>query len=149
MTNKEAIYILRNAAFLATSTSYQKIEEAVEVAAKALTSATDINVATKDGNVIYRQDALDALDEIESEVADGDGFQYEKWRKYFTELPSAQPERKKGEWISKGYGEYRCSSCRNIVDLDEEILMSIKMFDYCPVCGADMRGEQDDDNGTD
>lgn len=58
--------------------------------------------------------------------------------------PTIEPERKKGEWISKGYGEYRCSSCRNIVDLDEEILMSIKMFDYCPVCGADMREDTDD-----
>lgn len=36
MTNKEAIDILRNAAFLATSTSYQAIEEAVEMAVKAL-----------------------------------------------------------------------------------------------------------------
>ncbi len=36
MTNKEAIDILRNAAFLATSTSYQAIEEAVEMAIKAL-----------------------------------------------------------------------------------------------------------------
>ena len=57
--------------------------------------------------------------------------------------PTIEPERKKGKWISKGYGEYRCSSCRNIVDLDEEILMSIKMFDYCPVCGAYMREDHD------
>lgn len=41
---------------------------------------------------IDRQAAIDALDEIESEVADGYGYQYEKWRKYFCELPSAQPD---------------------------------------------------------
>ena len=41
-------------------------------------------------DTIYRQDAIYALDEIESEVADGYGFQYEKWRKHFTDLPSAQ-----------------------------------------------------------
>ena len=108
-------------------------------------------------DTIYRQAAIDAmnrhLDTIpvtnnntmdmirRSEVMDCRGI--------INSLPSAETERKKGKWISKGYGEYRCSSCRNIVDLDEEILMSIKMFDYCPVCGADMRGEQDDDNGTD
>lgn len=45
-------------------------------------------------------------------------------------------EQKTGKWISKGYGEYRCSSCREIVDLDEEILMSIKSFNYCPCCGS-------------
>ena len=43
-------------------------------------------------DLISRQAAIDALDEIESEVADGYGYQYEKWRKYFCGLPSAQPE---------------------------------------------------------
>ena len=43
-------------------------------------------------DLIEREIILDAIDEIESEVADGDGFQYEKWRRYFCELPSAQPE---------------------------------------------------------
>jgi len=43
-------------------------------------------------DLISRQAAIDALDEIESEVADGYGYQYPKWRKYFCELPSAQPE---------------------------------------------------------
>ena len=54
--------------------------------------------------MIYRQDVLDALDEIESEVADGDGFQYEKWRKHFCEMPSARSDHiaddnKKGDVI--------------------------------------------------
>lgn len=39
---------------------------------------------------ISRQAAIDAIDEIESEVADGDGFQYEKWRQFFCDLPSAE-----------------------------------------------------------
>ena len=43
-------------------------------------------------DLISRQDAIDAIDEIETEVADGLGFQYEKWREYFSEMPSAQPE---------------------------------------------------------
>ena len=43
-------------------------------------------------DLIEKEIILDALDEIESEVADGDGFQYEKWRQYFCELPSA-PDR--------------------------------------------------------
>lgn len=43
-------------------------------------------------DLISRQDTIDAIDEIETEVADGLGFQYEKWREYFSELPSAQPE---------------------------------------------------------
>lgn len=42
-------------------------------------------------DTISRAAAIDALDEIESEVADGEGFQYEKWRSHIAELPSAQP----------------------------------------------------------
>ena len=43
-------------------------------------------------DLIERQKAIDALDEIEAEVADGYGYQYAKWREYFVEMPSAQPE---------------------------------------------------------
>ena len=43
-------------------------------------------------DAISRQAAIDALDEIEAEVADGYGYQYAKWREYFAEMPSAQQE---------------------------------------------------------
>ena len=45
-------------------------------------------------SLISRKAAIDALDTIESEVADGEGFRYAKWREYFENLPSAQPEPK-------------------------------------------------------
>ena len=45
-----------------------------------------------DEDCISRRVAIDAIDDIESEVADGFGFQYEKWRKYFCELPAVQPD---------------------------------------------------------
>lgn len=41
---------------------------------------------------ISRQAAIDALDEIEAEVADGYGYQYAKWREYFAKMPPAEPE---------------------------------------------------------
>lgn len=58
-------------------------------------------------------------------------------------------ERTKGNWISKGCGEYRCSACRRIVDFgdeDEAYLFdfSIKDYKFCPFCGSDMRGGKDD-----
>ena len=43
-------------------------------------------------DLISRQVAIEAIDDIESEVADGFGFQYEKWREYFCELPAVQPD---------------------------------------------------------
>ena len=53
-------------------------------------------------------------------------------------LPSAQPERKKGKWIDKSGGiegawNY-CSVCGE---------QAIDLYDFCPNCGADMRGEHD------
>ena len=50
------------------------------------------NLASLGTDCISRQAAIDALDEIEAEVADGYGYQYAKWREYFVEMPSAQPE---------------------------------------------------------
>ena len=49
-------------------------------------------------DAISRQAAIDAVDEIEAEVEYGLGFQYEKWREHFSELPSAQPETAKYEY---------------------------------------------------
>ena len=54
------------------------------------------------------------------------------------ELPSAQPARKTGQWIKRKKGAigYNCSCCGKS-DISNH-------FDYCPNCGADMRGEDDD-----
>lgn len=55
--------------------------------------------------------------------------------------PSTQPEQKKGEWIAiknrKGTTvALRCSSCGNS---PKKGILS----DFCPNCGADMKGKQD------
>ena len=62
--------------------------------------AKDINVPIKD--CISRQAAIDALDEIEAEVADGYGYQYAKWREYFAKMQSAQlaPDQNGDLWIT-------------------------------------------------
>ena len=105
---------------------------------------------TNVGDMVSRQAAVDALDEIESEVADGYGSQYEKWRKYFCELPSAQPEQR--------YTEEELRVFQHGISLsllskrsaqhwryDEDTATEIKFLErlYEKV-GADMRGEQDD-----
>ena len=77
--------------------------------------------------------------------------------KYFVvdmleKLPSAQPERKKGKWI---YGEdeygidgYHCDKCGFFVpwDYTHKFINYIEDYNFCPNCGADMRGEQDGSN---
>lgn len=49
-----------------------------------------------------------------------------------------QPERKTGKWkpISDGYLDiYECNQCGETEDYERN---------FCPNCGADMRGEQDE-----
>lgn len=57
------------------------------------------------------------------------------------DAPTAQPERKSGKWIphedddGEHYGD-RCSVC------GEWYVMLDGRTNYCPNCGADMRGEE-------
>lgn len=51
MTKKEAIYILRNAAWLGSDADRQKVEEAVEVVAKAIEALKEVNKHGKDNDV--------------------------------------------------------------------------------------------------
>ena len=53
-------------------------------------------------------------------------------------LPSAQPEREKGEWITQEFGSWaECSECHELYDIP------IACSNFCHNCGADMRGEQE------
>ena len=66
-------------------------------------------------------------------------------RKDLRKLPSAQTERKKGEWIplistsDQKHHEwcgYQCSICG-------EKTLRLMQYNFCPNCGADMRGGED------
>lgn len=70
--------------------------------------------------------------------------------------PTIEPDRKKGRWIlmSDRDGVYwACSECGEdiprVSHYDPQFdlfprLESIEKTDYCPHCGADLRGEKDD-----
>ena len=56
-------------------------------------------------------------------------------------LPSAQPERKKGKWHQRFYPQIEmmvCSECNNEFSYDAET--GVRDYNFCPNCGADMRG---------
>lgn len=63
-------------------------------------------------------------------------------------FPSAEPERKKGEWVEypdclRYEGAYAddqisCSACHHTFNIMDNCT---EEFDFCPHCGADMRGE--------
>ena len=80
---------------------------------------------------------IDILDAIDENYLDG----LKIAMSLLKVLPSAQPERKKGEWIYKDIGGWHCSEC------DEQapfwcMASTQNLPSFCPNCGADMRGEE-------
>ena len=94
-------------------------------------------------DTISRQAAIDAIEKAMCE----DGFRsstglIHKTTAYevIRHLPSAQPERKRGHWIEVDDDLIRgkCSVCGWEAHLYEDDVVGM---DFCPNCGADMRGD--------
>ena len=114
-------------------------------------------------DLIYRQAAIDALndgaelfrrvlDDVDVVGNEREKFEWglgliESYIDDMKDLPSAQPERKRGAWVGVGFYDedcghhlwYACDKC------SYQTTWHMKpIFNFCPNCGADMRGEQDD-----
>lgn len=68
-------------------------------------------------------------------------------------MPTAQPEQKKGTWIefdsdNDKYDEIKCNRCEKIFTVDAyhwtDIGFTKDDLKFCPHCGADMRGDEQD-----
>ena len=85
-----------------------------------------------------------AVDKIIDDLLENDNLQASPsvWHGFhmIKQLPSAQPERKKGKWIETDKHDiyyqpgYKCSVCG---------VLTTCHGGYCPNCGADMRGEDE------
>lgn len=65
--------------------------------------------------------------------------------KAIDEQPTIEPKRKKGEWMKTDY-YYKlatCSQC-NKITMFESWGDKMKIYGFCPNCGADMRGGRAD-----
>ena len=87
-------------------------------------------------DTIYRQEAIDAID-----VKNVNKGIISALQSIIEELPPAQPERMRGKWINRSlntlypeWERYTCSVCGK----------HSNSYDFCPNCGADMRGEQNE-----
>lgn len=106
-------------------------------------------------DLIDRQQAIDELMENVPEVWKDDDYELGMRNQHRSDvgiieaLPSVQP-RKKGRWIygesEEGNDGYFCSQCGNFVPwiYKEFDIDFIKEFKFCPSCGADMRGDEDE-----
>ena len=116
------------------------VEQALSMAIDALKAQLFSEDATSD--LISRQAALDIFDDYNVSVENGELEAYSRDRKRLCELPSVQPERKKGRWLADnrpGGGFWVCSCCK----FPSEAFAANVLYKFCPNCGADMRGEQD------
>ena len=90
-------------------------------------------------DLISRQAAIDAMEQAKEQYFDRRVI-IGKMQNVVSNLPSAQPERQKGEWIDyteDGYVE--CPFCHNATNCDG----NKDELHFCFSCGADMRGEQE------
>ena len=69
------------------------------------------------------------------------------------QMDAAQPEWKRGKWIiheteTDRYDDMKCPFCKKSYTVDayriDDIGFTAADFNFCPNCGADMRGEQDE-----
>ena len=87
---------------------------------------------------ISRQAAIDSFPEDALVWDISDGYIAPHYvRKILETLPSAQPQRMRGEWIdvtkTGGAELWKCSECGEL-ELEDSC--------FCPNCGADMREEE-------
>jgi len=83
---------------------------------------------------ISRQAAIDAAKDWYEGLICGSFRGLEKRLK---SLPSAQPEQKKGEWIETEFLKLRECSCCHV----RWGMYDVENFNFCPNCGAEMKGE--------
>lgn len=96
--------------------------------------------------LIKRQDAIDGADEIIKRDTSGNNAVVEAmkaWKAYIGNLPSA--ERKHGKWIQhvNEPSLWSCSICETVIYSEHE-KDRLKFHKWCGCCGADMRGDTDE-----
>lgn len=86
-------------------------------------------------DLIRRQDAIDAIQKAYDRETLLNRFVRDIATKTLNNLPSA--ERKHGEWVtvkgSNGKDYRKCTNCLHTQEITG-------LLNYCPICGADMKG---------
>lgn len=98
-------------------------------------------------DLIDRQIAIDAIEPTLKSILQGNSFKAINVIDKIRDLPPAEP--KKGKWLPDNTDirmYYVCSECKQATQIPTYV--GGFLYNYCPNCGADMRGEQDDEMGS-
>ena len=92
------------------------------------------------------EDAVTALCgylmDLPSAQPDPSAYSDKLWHNAY-EIGKAEAQPQSGRWIKSDTDGFVCSVCHNGYKT-QPTLMGMPMFEFCPCCGADMRGKQDE-----
>lgn len=96
------------------------------------------------GDLISRDMALEKMADYVASGYANSVEDFEEYSRIICQLPSVNSqEPKTGHWIDKFAGVYRCSCCRETIEIDTEIDYPNGItFNYCPNCGTRMKSEE-------
>lgn len=136
MTREEAIYRLKNTAWLGSDDDREEAEEAVVMAIKALEDIERWRTWSHTyDNLISRQDAIDVI------MGEPTDAHYPSWyADKIKSLPSV--DRPIGEWIMHIDDLYPEESTQECSNCHKHETIFIQHDNYCPNCGARMKGEE-------
>lgn len=84
-------------------------------------------------DTIYRQAAIDALGDIHPL-----DYNAQAYKARIEKLPSAQPERKTGEWLVNVIRGNRVDEDRKTCSICGKTFRNLEIANYCPNCGSMM-----------
>ena len=101
----------------------------------------EINKDKNMSDLIRRQDAVSRISDLL--MLELQGKRLPTWNEVYNaidDIPSAKTERKKGKWVGD------CCSCcgvskYNYIKMVDDECRPFGTWNFCPNCGADMRGE--------
>lgn len=97
-----------------------------------------------DADALYRKVKTECNPYGKPSIGFEDGKKVLEW---IENVSTIEPEPQKGEWISEdvvfGGVPYQCSNCG---EKTRDTIMGKPRWKFCPMCGADMRGGQDEDD---